>query len=156
MPRLAIPLTEKQIAEFEPKRIPYKLGDGRGLYLLVEPAGQKRWRMRFSRFGKESNLAFGTYPALSLSEARNECRIAHQLIADGIDPVELKREQARLKREQASQNRPVKKIPNFRLSMSSDGDMIIETASKQMILSPVKVATLRAFLIATDGGNDGE
>ena len=38
----------------------------------------------------------------------------------------------------------------------SDGDMIIETASKHMILSPVKVAALRAFLIASDGGNDGE
>jgi hypothetical protein len=66
-----------------------------------------------------------------------------------IDPVELKREQAR-------QNRPVKKTPNFRLSMSSDGDMIIETTSRQLILNPAKVAALRAFLIATGDGNDGE
>jgi len=71
MPKLALPLTDKQVAELEPKPIRYKVGDGRGLYLLVEPAGQKRWRMRFKRFGKEANLAFGTFPAVSRSEARN-------------------------------------------------------------------------------------
>ena len=60
----------------------------------------------------------------------------HQLIADEKDTLALKQEQARLKREQAKQNRPAKKTLNFRLSMSSDGGMIIETTSKQLKLSP--------------------
>jgi hypothetical protein len=150
MPKLSTPLTENQIAELEPKHVRYKLSDGRGLCLLIEPTVIKRWRMGYKFLGTETCMSFGAYPDVSLSAARQQCDNAHRLIADGIDPVKFRRAQAK-------QNRPAtKKKPKLRLSMSDDGGMTIETTSKQLILSPAKVAALRAFLIATEDGTEGE
>lgn len=52
MPKLAIPLTDEQIAGLAPRDRPYKISDGHGLYLLVEPTGKKRWRMDFRLHGR--------------------------------------------------------------------------------------------------------
>jgi hypothetical protein len=89
MPKLAIPLTEEQIIGLMPKERQYKVSDGHGLYLLVEPSGKKRWRMSFDLQGKENTVAFGSYPEISLADARQQCVNANRLIADGIDPVEV-------------------------------------------------------------------
>lgn len=94
MPKLAIPLTEKQIVGMTPKPL-YRAGDGHGLYLLVEPTGKKRWRMSFHLRGRENTLALGDYPAISLADVRQQCANTNRLIGDGIDPVELKRQQRR-------------------------------------------------------------
>lgn len=48
----------------------YKLSDGRGLCLLVQPNGSKWWRFRYDRGGKEQMLSMGTYPDTSLADAR--------------------------------------------------------------------------------------
>ena len=143
MPKLCTPLTEKQVAELEPKDARYKRGDGRGLCLLIEPTGVKLWRMSYKFHGTETSMSFGPYPEVSLSAARQQRDNVHRLVADGINPVKLKRAQAK-------QNRIATKKPKLRLFMSEDGGVIIETASKQMILSPAKVAALRAFLNVTD------
>lgn len=42
------------------------LTDGGGLYLEVSPAGSKRWFWKFYPDGKESRLALGSYPDVSL------------------------------------------------------------------------------------------
>ncbi|WP_150119764.1 Arm DNA-binding domain-containing protein [Collimonas pratensis] len=56
MPKLATPLTETQIAELKPRPKRYKIGDGHGLYILVEPTGIKRWQMVYKRQGMETSL----------------------------------------------------------------------------------------------------
>ena len=68
-----------------------KLSDGGGLYLEVMPNGAKYWRMKYRFLGKEKRLAIGVYPAVSLIEARDECRIAKKLLAEGKDPSEEKK-----------------------------------------------------------------
>ena len=47
----------------------HRLSDGAGLYLEVSPSGSKRWFWKFYPQGKESRLALGTYPAVSLRKA---------------------------------------------------------------------------------------
>ena len=47
-----------------------KITDGKGLYLLVHPNGSKYWRMKYQFSGKEKTLAFGVWPEVSLTEAR--------------------------------------------------------------------------------------
>ena len=47
-----------------------RLYDGGGLYLEVSPAGSKRWFWKFYPDGKESRLALGSYPEVSLKAAR--------------------------------------------------------------------------------------
>ena len=67
--------------------------DGFGLYLLVTPTGGKLWRFDY-RFGdKRKALSFGAYPALTLADARQRREDAKKLLANGIDPGEIKKAQ---------------------------------------------------------------
>ena len=69
-----------------------KKSDGDGLYLYVYRNGRKAWIYRKSFKGKEKTLGIGDYPAISLLQARAETTKYNQMIAEGIDPAEVKRE----------------------------------------------------------------
>ena len=70
--------------------------DGQGLYLHVKEAG-KYWRMSYRFNGKQKTLALGVYPAVSLAKARQRRDKARELLAEGIDPSTVKREEKRAK-----------------------------------------------------------
>ena len=63
-----------------------KLSDGGGLYLYITPAGGKLWRMAYRFNGKQRTLALGSYPAMTLGQARKARDAAKKLIDEGIDP----------------------------------------------------------------------
>ena len=87
MPRLADPLTPSAVANAKPKAEPYRMPDGRGLFLLVQPSGAKWWRWKYRRpDGRENILSLGTYPDVSLRVARERRDEARKLVVDGIDP----------------------------------------------------------------------
>lgn len=65
-----------------------RLADSGGLYLEVSPAGSKRWFWKYRREGKESRMALGSYPAVSLTAARRACTAAKLQRAEGVDPVQ--------------------------------------------------------------------
>lgn len=67
-----------------------KYADGQGLYLLVKAAG-KYWRMDYRYAKKRKTLALGVYPAVSLAKARKKRDEARELLADEIDPAQVKR-----------------------------------------------------------------
>jgi integrase len=71
---------------------PYKLSDGQGLHLLVNPNGSRLWRFRYQFGGKEKMLSLGSFPEVSLASARNKRREARELVAEGQDPSQKKRE----------------------------------------------------------------
>jgi integrase len=73
---------------------PYKLSDGRGLYLLVLPDGLKLWRVNTRLHGKQRTFALGAYPDVPLKGARAKCREILSKVAEGIDPVQAKRAEA--------------------------------------------------------------
>jgi len=58
---------------------PYKLSDGRGLYLLVSTTG-KYWRMDYRFEGKRKTLALGVDPDTGLADARRKCDEARKLL----------------------------------------------------------------------------
>jgi integrase len=92
MPKIVPPLTDIQVKNAKPKAAPYKLTDGGGLYLEVMPTGSKLWRMKFKQSnGKEGRLAFGSYPEVSLIEAREKRMAARKQLAGGVDPAQAKR-----------------------------------------------------------------
>lgn len=102
MPRIVPPLTDIQVKNSKPKAKPYKLADGGGLYLEVMPTGSKLWRMKFIQTsGKESRLSFGSYPEVSLTQARLARNAARQLKAADVDPGRAKRD-AKLARTTAA------------------------------------------------------
>lgn len=98
-----MPLTDTNCRSAKPKSAPYKLTDGEGLHLLVQPTGSRLWRMAYRFGGKQKTLAFGAYPALPLAAARKRREEARGLLALGIDPGEAKK-QARAAERAASVN----------------------------------------------------
>jgi len=96
-----MPLTDTSIRNAKPKAKPYKLSDEKGLFALVQPSGGKLWRLKYRIDGRdddgnpkrvEKKLGLGTYPEISLKEARDLRDKARKLIARGIDPAEKKRQ----------------------------------------------------------------
>ncbi|MED5535261.1 MAG: Arm DNA-binding domain-containing protein, partial [Pseudomonadota bacterium] len=79
-------LSDTSIRAIKPRERPYKLFDGRGLYLLVQPSGGRWWRLKYRLGGKEKSLSLGTYPDVSLKRARQHREETRALVAEGIDP----------------------------------------------------------------------
>lgn len=94
-------LTDVAIRKAKPVDKPSRMFDGGGLYLEIAPSGGKLWRLKYRYGGKEKRLAIGTYPEISLLDARNRREAARKLLANGIDPADAKKAQkaARLDRE---------------------------------------------------------
>lgn len=94
-------LTNTLIRTLRPAERPYKVKDRDGLYLMVQPSGSLLWRYRFKILGKDRKMALGTYPEVSLKDARRKRDEARAEVVDGIDPVEEKR-QRRIEAELAA------------------------------------------------------
>ncbi|MHA6766984.1 Arm DNA-binding domain-containing protein [Sphingobium ummariense] len=94
-------LTAVQIKTLKPRERAYKIADGAGLYLLVNPNGSLLWRVKFRFHGIEKKMALGRYPDISLREAREKRDEAREYLEQGGDPV-AHRKQERLKAEAAA------------------------------------------------------
>ena len=79
-------LTDTAIRSAKPQEKPYKLADGQGLYLLVQPSGSRLWRLKYRIDGREKLLSVGIYPAVSLKIARERRDDARRMMAAGVDP----------------------------------------------------------------------
>jgi len=86
-----MPLSNAAIKNAKAKPNPYKLADGFGLYLLVNPTGSRLWRLKYRIDGREKLLAIGAYPEVSLMKARERRDDARRALADGADPSALKK-----------------------------------------------------------------
>lgn len=65
-------LTDTQYAALKPKESEYRVSDISGLYLKVGVTGKKSWQLRFkSTVGKWTWLGLGSYPVISVKEARS-------------------------------------------------------------------------------------
>ena len=65
--------------------------DSQGLYLEVAPSGSKRWFWKIYTDGKESRMALGIYPKVSLSAARKARDAAKLQKQGGVNPVQLRK-----------------------------------------------------------------
>ncbi|MCO4312889.1 tyrosine-type recombinase/integrase [Pectobacterium versatile] len=86
-------LTDVVARTAKPRDKAYKLADAHGLYLLVSPNGSKRWYLKYRFEGKESRIAFGAYPLISLAKAREKRDEIRLLLLEGIHPTEKREEE---------------------------------------------------------------
>lgn len=99
-----MPLTDNEAKNAKGRDKPYKLFDGGGLFLLVNPDGSKYWRLKYrDTQGKEKLLALGVYPAVPLAGrvdesnggwldgARDKREAARKQLAAGVDPCAAKK-----------------------------------------------------------------
>lgn len=105
MPRKVTPLTVTQINHAKPMDKEYNLSDGDGLMLRVRPSGTKLWLFNYHHpiTKKRTNLAMGTYPAVSLADARKRRSEARELLAKGICPKQH-RDQTDIAKRHAATN----------------------------------------------------
>lgn len=92
-----MPLKELEVKYATKRQRPYKLSDGDGLHLFVQPSGSKLWRLKYRFEGKEKLLSFGKYPVVTLAMAREKRLEAKRLLDQGKDPAEVKKQKKREK-----------------------------------------------------------
>jgi len=68
-----VALTIKEVENAKPKDKKYKLADGGGLCLLIQPWGGKFWLWRYRFDGAEKNMTFGEYPLVGPRYSEQEC-----------------------------------------------------------------------------------
>ncbi|OCG63483.1 integrase domain-containing protein [Gilliamella sp. GillExp13] len=122
MARITTPLTDTKIRTAKSLEKDYTLSDGNGLYLLVKSIGTKIWRFNYYRPTSKVRalVSFGSYPEISLADARLKRDEARQLLAKGIDPQQYKKDQ--LKQLRDEQNNTFEKVATdwFKLKSSSN------------------------------------
>jgi len=85
--KLTTQIIEESIAQAKP----YRLTDGKGMYMLITKSGSKLWRLDYTLNNKRNTHALGAFPDTSLLEARDLCSDAKKLISEGIDPNQYRK-----------------------------------------------------------------
>lgn len=86
-------LTDAQCrnAKCPPEKKQARFSDAGGMYLQVSPAGSKRWFLKYRIAGVEKQLALGSYPEVTLTEARKKRDAAKLQKSEGRDPVQVRK-----------------------------------------------------------------
>jgi integrase len=82
-----MPLTDAKLRTLKPGPKPCKVSDFEGLFVLVQPSGSCLWRLAYRFAGKQKVLALGSYPGMSLRDARKAKDAARDLLSEGRDPA---------------------------------------------------------------------
>lgn len=85
------------------KTEPGRYADGNGLYLVVDPSGNKRWLLRLTIRKKRTDIGLGGWPTVSLADARAEAITMRATARKGDDPL-------------AERRKATKEIPSFRIA----------------------------------------
>ena len=86
---------------------PGRHGDGDGLYLHVAPSGSKSWLHRIVINDRRRDIGLGSYPTVSLAQARSLAANNRSAVAEGRDPLAEKWEA-----KEAARN-PTPSVPTF-------------------------------------------
>jgi integrase len=86
------PLTDTEIKNAKARDKDYTLPDGNGLQLLIKSDGKKIWEIRYTIDGKAKKTTGGTYPTISLKDARAKRDELKAKTLHGIDPIKEKKE----------------------------------------------------------------
>jgi integrase len=95
-------LTDTQLRNAKPTDKDYTVTDGQGLSILITSKGAKGWRFRYRHLGKPKLMSFGTYPEVTLQQARARRDEARALVAKGVDPASNRKEQKQRVKLEAS------------------------------------------------------
>jgi integrase len=89
-----MPLSDARIRGAKAYIKPQKMFDEKGLFLLVKPNGSRYWHHKYRFAGKEKLISYGTYPEVSLAEARSCREESRRLLRENIDPSAFRKASA--------------------------------------------------------------
>ena len=82
-------LTDTKVRNLKPQDKLYRVADSHGLAIEVNPNGSKLWRHRFRYNNKAKMMSLGSYPMVSLLEARQKRDSIKQLLSQSINPARV-------------------------------------------------------------------
>ncbi len=91
MPRVAKEMSALSVGRLQQPGLHF-VGGVKGLVLRVTPAGGRSWVLRLTVAGRRRDMGLGGFPTVPLTRARELGREAHELIRQGVDPFERRRE----------------------------------------------------------------
>lgn len=80
-------LSPTRLNNAKPKEKSYKLTDGGGLFVQIEPGGAKTWRYQYLLAGKRREVTIGRYPEITVKDARDRHAEYRAMVAAGEDPA---------------------------------------------------------------------
>lgn len=86
--KLNVKFIQGKIAEGKPR----KFADGGGLSLVINKSGSIHWRLSYRFDDKQKTLTLGSYPKMTLAQARNKRNDIKADIRKGKDPIKKKKE----------------------------------------------------------------
>jgi len=165
--------TDRQVraAKAKDKRTDFRVTGAPGLQLRVTKSGTKSWNLAYKSpvTGKWAKIAFGRYPSLSVSDAREKAFWLSSQVKQGIDPildrhvkrqnptfselarlylVEHTKRNKRLDQVSASTTEAQRILDNDILPKI--GDALADQISRQMIVNVVQTVADRNALVASD------
>lgn len=87
-----MPLTVRRVETAPPGK--YADGGRSGLWLKVTPTGARRWFVRVTIAGRRREMSLGSFPVVTLLEARQKALEAQRLAHGGVDPIEQRQQSA--------------------------------------------------------------
>ena len=123
-----MPVSDANIHALKPKDKVYKTSLGEGLYVQVWPEGKKYWRIKYRFEGRERLYSVGVFPKVSVAAAFAARLHIKNILRDGTDPAVAKRQAAKLNPKSISKN-------VFRLALSLNGALTLETEAKLLTLT---------------------
>lgn len=139
-----MPLDDAALQALPLRATPYKITDGKGLYLLIQPNGKRYWRFRYRWAGKQNTLSCGVFPAVTAVEARTRRNEFRVLLEQGINPSE------HIKAERMDQLiESYREEAATRFMLDSDGALYVRLGNRRFALTPAETDQLRIFLDAT-------
>ena len=105
MPKVIVNLTDTQIRSAVnahkklSTKVQIKLADGKGLFFIIDKNGNSYWRWDYARpiTKKRNSISFGTYPEVSLLNARAKRAECRELLTQNIDPAVVKKNEEEAK-----------------------------------------------------------
>lgn len=99
-------LTDAAVRALKPKAERYTVAEGAGFGLMVYPNGAKSWLLRYTAAdGRRRPMILGSYPDMSLTDARAAAAVARAQLAAGADPLDERRAARDTTRAQAIEQR---------------------------------------------------
>jgi hypothetical protein len=126
------------------KARPNKTAISQPRYLRTTPTGPHLWRLKRYLERRQKTLAFGAFPAVILVQAIQARDDARAAIKASINPS------ATRKAERAEHTTPRPRANGFRLAMTLENSLTIETPRQILNLTPKQTTAVRAFLLAVE------
>ncbi len=137
-------MTDAAIRAAVPRAKIWKLYDSLGLIIEIHPSGGKYWRVKYRIDGREKRPALGVFPDVGVSEARKRRDEARELLAAGIDPSAVRKDERIAQRAARDRGQAA-----MRFTLDSNGALSLLLDRRRIDLTTSETAELRGFLDAT-------